>query len=231
MSPSRQTLSATVVSVDPLTHTVWSYRLQPEHWVSYHSGQYLQINPGNNDGFFSIANASEDASTYELHVRLPRDPQKQRQLQKELALNQRINICLPFGRCDISVLNHEKPILFIAAGTGFAPIRSIIQEYLARPKRPGFELYWSVHQEEDFYLLEEINHWQSTMPAFHFYPHLTQSAHRSLISEILARYGKDIIHFQIVMAGPFELRYMIRDALVQAGLSREDIFSDAFEFE
>lgn len=225
-----QKTMATVVSVKRLNPSVWQYILQPDQWVAYHAGQYLQIHGAEGDNFFSIANAPLGAQTYALHIRPPRDPHKQAVLQTQLALHQRVSVSLPFGHCDITHLQPQKPILFIAAGTGFAPIQAMIQYNLAEITPRKFELYWSVHTAEDFYLSETLQDWRQQISDFYYCAHVTQKARSSLISQVLSRHPNDIQDWQIVMAGPFDLMILIRDALVLAGVTPDAIFSDAFEF-
>ena len=225
-----QQVTATVVAVRRLNQTVWQYVLQPDRWVAYHAGQYLQIHGPEGDNFFSIANAPLGAQTYELHIRPPRDEHKQAVLHAQLALHQRVSISLPLGRCDITHLQPQKPIVFIAAGTGFAPIQAMIEHHLAEAQPRRFEVFWSVHTPEDFYLSEQLDDWQQQNPDLYYCAHVTQRDRSSLISQVLSRHPNDIQAWQMVMAGPFNLMFLLRDALVCAGVAPDAIFSDAFEF-
>lgn len=227
----QQEVIAHIVASRPLNETVWEYSLKPEHFVTYEAGQYLQLHFDDVAYFFSIANAPLGSQCYQLHIRHPRDQDKNQALMTHLAIEQQVSLSLPFGRCDLSQLHPEKPIIFLAAGTGFSPIRAMIEQLIAKQDPRRFELYWGVHIDNDFYDRETLEHWQHILSDFYYCPHVTQLTHASLISRALTRHLQDLQDWQIVMAGPFELMYTMRDALVIAGMARESLFSDAFEFE
>lgn len=226
-----QQVMASVIASRALNDSVWEYTLKPEHFVAYEAGQYVQLHFAEGDYFFSIANAPLGADYYQLHIRHPRDQDKNQALMAHLAVYQQVALSLPFGRCDLSQLDPVKPILFLAAGTGYAPIRAIIEQLIAQDDTRQFELYWGVHVAEDFYDMATIQRWQASLPELYFCAHVTHLSHDSLISKALQQHPQDLHNWQIVMAGPFELMYTIRDALLMVGMAREVLFSDAFEFE
>lgn len=219
-----QEVMATVLSVRALNDTVLQCILKPDHFIDYHAGQYLQMFREDGASFFSIANAPSGSGCYELHIRHHRE-------EETLCRDKRLRIALPYGHCDLSRLHPTKPILFLAAGTGFAPIRAMIEQLGAQQDARAVQLYWGVHTEDDFYDKTSIPHWSQHLVHFKYIPHVTQSTHASLISRTLHDHAKDLQDWQIVMAGPFDLMYAMRDALLMAHVERESMFSDAFEFE
>lgn len=219
---SQQT-QARIVAINRLNQTIWAYRLKPEHYIAYQAGQYLQIHAPDNTHYYSIANAPSSGQYYEVHIR-----QGNQQLWE---LHQSVNLTLPYGVCNLSHLHPQKPIIFLAAGTGFSPIRAMIEQLLSQSDSRRVELYWGVATAEDLYDENSVQHWQKNLPNFRYVPHIAQSHQPGLITRVLTEHPHDLSDWQIVMAGPFDLMYLMRKVLLQQGVMRQDLFSDAFEFE
>ena len=113
---------AHVESINPLTDSILQLILTPHDYIDYQAGQYLQIVSDNEPLSYSIANAPLGSHKYELHIRHSRDNPSNQWLLAEIKRTGSVTIQLPLGACDLSHLHPNKPILFIAGGTGFAPI-------------------------------------------------------------------------------------------------------------
>lgn len=217
-----QTIQGSIVSIARLNDTIWQYILNPSQFVPYQAGQYLQIHWPEGAQYYSIANAPELGKYYELHVR-HRSPTQIWTDRQELTLS------LPFGVCDLGHLHAQKPILFLAVGTGFAPIRAMITQLVAQSDPRHFELHWRVAIAEDLYDQSSLKAWQKQRPDYHFFPFITTSNQAKWIPSIVERYP-NIKDWQIVMAGPFELMYAMQKELLEVGQEKASILSDAFEF-
>ena len=55
----------------------------------------------------------------------------------------------PLG--DFTLREGEAPILFVAGATGFAPIKSIVEDAFARGITRPMRLYWGVRKRTDLY--------------------------------------------------------------------------------
>lgn len=217
-----QTVQAQIVSITRLNDTIWQYLLQPTEFVPYQAGQYLQIQRPEGEHYFSIANAPSPGQYYELHVR-------HRAPEQQWSLHSVVNVSLPYGVCDVSHLHPEKPIIFLAAGTGFAPIRAMIEQLLLQSDPRYLELHWQVTVASDWYDQQALRNWQDKKPNLHYFTHLSPVNSPNLMPVIIEKYPQ-LKNWQIVMAGPFELMFAMQKELLDHGLSKEVIFSDAFEF-
>lgn len=233
---SKQTL-ARLDSIAPLTDSIIQLILAPEEYIDYQAGQYLQILSGQEAFSYSIANAPLGSRKYELHIRHSRDNSNVQQLLADIKANGFVSIRLPLGQCDLYHLNPQKPILFIAGGTGFAPIKAMIEQLLVSDRSVAFELFWGARSQSDLYMDEKVLHWQKHVPHFHYFSQLSQENRATanltstLASNVLARHPHDINTWQIVISGPFDMVYKTRDELVAHGVPLEHLFSDAFEME
>ena len=65
-------------------------------------------------------------------------------------------------------------LLFIATGTGIAPIKSMIHHLLQTGSRRAIRLYWGLRHEEDLYYQEELALWSERYPHFQYVTTLSQ---------------------------------------------------------
>ncbi|KTC85041.1 NAD(P)H-flavin reductase [Legionella brunensis] len=222
---------AQVESVTPLTDSILQIILKPAKYMDYQPGQYLQVLSADGELSYSIANAPLGSHQYELHIRHSQDNPANQQLLAEIKQKGTVRIRVPQGGCHLNKLQMSKPILFIAGGTGFAPIKAMIEQLLATGDKRAFELFWGARSQSDLYMDEKVMQWQAHVEHFHYFSLLSNTSKETLASVILDHHSQDLQQWQIVIAGPFDMVYAIRDILVSHGVPREQLFSDAFAFE
>lgn len=228
---SNQCIKAQVEEISPLTDSVLKLMLAPEKYIDYQAGQYLQLICGEESFSYSIANAPLGSHKYELHIRhSPENPYNQ-SLLAEIKQFGTVTLRLPLGNCHINRLHAQKPILFIAAGTGFAPIKAMIEQLLIEGQSRRFELFWGARSQSDLYLDEKVKQWQMHVPQFKYHSFASQSSKETLGSLALSYHEDDLADWQVVISGPFDLVYNTRDLLLSQGALQENLFSDAFSFE
>ncbi|GGI84886.1 FAD-binding oxidoreductase [Legionella impletisoli] len=226
-----KTTSAKIERITPLTNSILQLILKPEQYIDYIAGQYLQIQLQKEVFSYSIANAPLGSHTYELHIRHSQDNPYSQSLLAEIKAKGSLQLTVPMGNCHIRNLDFEKPILFLAAGTGFAPIKAMIEHLLAQGSKLPFELFWGARSQSDLYMDERVHHWQTHVPQFQYFSHITSTSKETLASLAYKRHKHDIHDWQIVIAGPFDMVYSTRDFLMNHQINREIMFSDAFDFE
>ncbi|HBD7159084.1 NAD(P)H-flavin reductase [Legionella pneumophila serogroup 1] len=233
-------IQAQVEDISPLTDSIVRLVLMPDEYVDYQAGQYLQILFANdafsysiaNDAFsYSIANAPLGSHRYELHIRHSQDNDYHQSLLAHIKQYGSLRLRLPLGECSIDQLHPQKPILFIAGGTGFAPIKAMIEQLLADSDSRPFELFWGARSQSDLYMDEKVRSWRSHASHFQYFSLLSDKSEDTLASRVLARHANILRDWQIVISGPFDMVYSTRDTLVGYGISPTQMFSDAFSFE
>ena len=224
-------IKAHIESIVPLTDSILQLVLVPDEYVNYQAGQYLQILSDDEAFSYSIANAPLGSHKYELHLRHSKENAFAQKLLADIKQNGTITLSLPMGDCHLHQLHPEMPIGFIAAGTGFAPIKAMIEDLLAESDHRPFELYWSARSQSDLYMDEKVTQWQTHVRHFQYFSSLSESRKESLAATVLSRHERDLREWQFVLSGPFELVYQTRDFLISKGAPVENLFSDAFSFE
>ena len=227
MNPRRT--EALVESITPLTDSILQLILAPHDYIDYQAGQYLQILSENDALSYSIANAPLGSHKYELHIRHSRENSSNQGLLADIKRKGSVTIHLPLGTCDLSHLHRSRPIVFIAGGTGFAPIKAMIEQLLADGEPRAFELFWGARSESDLYMDDKVSYWQTHVRHFKYFSLLSNASQMTLASKVLARHKKDLNDWQIVISGPFDMVFDLREKFLAQGALPENLFSDAFE--
>ena len=229
MSPLKnKILEAQVESITPLTDSILQLILAPHDYIDYQAGQYLQILLDNDAFSYSIANAPLGSHKYELHIRHSHENPHNQRLLAQIKQKGSLSISLPLGTCHLNQLHADKPILFIAGGTGFAPIKAMMEQLLAEGEPRAFELFWGARSQSDLYMDEKVLQWEAHVHHFQYFSLLSEMNKVTLASKVIERHATDLNHWQIVISGPFDMAYNTRDELIAHGALAENLFSDAF---
>ena len=142
--------------------------------AKFRAGQYLRIKtPDGDERSFSMANAPQESDGVQLHIRnVPGGAFSERVLAS-LQLNDKLEIEVPFG--DFYIRDgDEAPYVLVATGTGFAPLKSIIDDMIHRRKRNEVRFYWGGRGRADLYMAEACESWARRCPWFTFIPVLSE---------------------------------------------------------
>ncbi len=221
--------------IHPLTDTVVQILMSPlKDRFNYLAGQYVEIITENGDHVpFSIANAPLGGHQLELHIRHTRDNPYSHYLLAEIKRTGKILIKGPFGHCIYQQIS-SRTTLLLAAGTGFAPIKAIIEQALMQggDTHPLY-LYWSARNASDLYLDAIPQHWAKSIKNFHYTPVLPSpcadanwQGQTGLVYDIIAAEHPDLSDYQVYAAGPPQLIQLAWQKFQTLGLKKEFIYSD-----
>ncbi|MCX7115652.1 MAG: NAD(P)H-flavin reductase [Gammaproteobacteria bacterium] len=222
-------MQAEISSIEPLTDTILRVILKPPHYVPYQAGQYLQILMATDALSYSIANAPLGAHCYELHVRHHPAHVIHQHVLQEMRAQGEVPIFLPLGNCHVGQLDVTRPTLLLGQGTGFAPLKAIIEQWLADGLMPPTVLCWMVRSAPDWYMDDLVQQWVERVPAFRYLPCLMDNADEAWVEKLLSFAEFDVSKVQVVLAGPFERMRSLRDVMISHGIGANQFFSDAFE--
>lgn len=127
---------------------------------SYRAGQAasVSVNPGEPVTPYSIASApSETAATGYIELLVKVDGSNRFGARvSSLEPGMPLLLSQPIGRFTLPDTAAAHPLLFIAGGTGIAPLRSMILESISRGRRSGMALVYSARTPEEFAYLDEL---------------------------------------------------------------------------
>jgi len=223
-----------VESLTRLNHDVMQMflKLPAKETFRFKAGQYIEFIMG--DGSrraFSMANAPLD-SMIELHLRLIEGGKFTSFVFNEMKEKSIHRIEGPIGQ--FYLRDSEKPIIFIAGGTGFAPIKSIIEDMIANKNKRKIYLYRGVRSEKDFYMNELVNDWIKKLEGLTYIPvvedGLSEDARSGYVHHAVLEDFKNLNDIQVYCCGaPGLVENAFKD-LTKSGLPDEQFFADAFTF-
>ncbi|SHK03893.1 CDP-4-dehydro-6-deoxyglucose reductase [Marinobacter antarcticus] len=228
---------ANVVDVRSINHDVYRVELQlpRRRELSFHAGQYLSVNlPDAEPCYFSIA-SSPSEQHIELHVQASPEWVSAQKVIDALTSGETVNLELPHGKACLAS-TPEKPLLLVAAGTGFAQMKSLVDYLRGTSFAQPVKLFWGVRRHEDMYLRSMARQWEEDWSVFTFQPVVGDDEdndwsghHDQLVRAVLAS-GMDWNNLEVHASGSPAMVYTLMDALVEAGLPSEAFFSDVLEY-
>lgn len=221
-------LMAEIIQAQPITQYILKVVLKPQHYVPYKAGQYLQILTAEEALSFSIANAPLGAHHYELHIKHNPENILHKKLMQEMRDIGELPIFLPLGNCHIDQLSVEKPLIMIAQGTGFAPIKSILEQWLADGRLPPTLFCWLSRTRSDCYMRQLVEKWDFEVENFRFLQLSLDLTDTNILNQILQHSGFDVNNVQYVLSGSIAKMLSLKHAGIALGMQAEQFFSDAF---
>lgn len=234
----RRVLDVRVTDKTRLAPDVMRLRLQPTgaplRWLP---GQYIDVLlEGGKRRAFSIASAPHEGPTLELHVRHVAGGGFTSRVFDTLRVEDSLRLEGPLGTF-VPREDSERPMLFVAGGAGFAPIKAIVEHFLHLGTRRAMHLYWGAHGVVDLYLRELPPRWAGAAHAFSWQPvlsdpHLAQASglRAGLVHEAVLQDHAGLSAFDVYMSGPPAMIDAGRRAFVDAGLPEERLYYDSFDY-
>lgn len=224
-----------IEDVAPDVRRLW-LRLPAGTRLAFLAGQYLDILlRGGRRRSFSLANAPHDDERLELHVRhLPGGA-----FSGHVFEGMREGALLRFeGPLGNFYLRDEspRPMIMVAGGTGFAPIKGIIEHALHTGVTRPVHLYRGARARQDLYLDALPQRWAAEHDHVHYTPVLSepqaaddwQGATGFVHEQVLADHP-DLSGFDVYMSGPPPMIEAAKRDFARAGLDPSRLFYDSFE--
>ncbi len=205
--------------------------------MQFLAGQYIDflIEEGKHRSF-SIANAPHDDEYIELHIRHITDGKFTTDVFANMKVKEMFRIEGPHGNFYIRE-NSKKPMIFMAGGTGFAPIKGMVEHALKTGMERPIHIYWGTRAMEDLYMDEVAKKFTKLNPLIRYTPVLSSpkaednwQGRTGLVHEAILEDYPDLSAHEVYAAGRPEMVYAAKDAFEAAGLTQENYISDAFEF-
>ena len=201
----------------------------------FRAGQYVEVITG--DGLrrsFSVANAPQDPGTVELHVRRVEGGRFTPQVFEQLKVGDALTIEGPKG--GFYLRKEVRPVVFLASGTGFAPIKSMLLYGMRHKLRGPATFYWGGRRRGDLYQLEMPQQWAAEYPGLRFVPVLSEpdanddwSGRRGLLHESVMADFPDLSGHDVYACGvPAMVHAARRDFVERCGLPADRFFADLF---
>lgn len=235
-------LTCLVEEVENLTPDVFRVTLQGRSEAVNHApGQYLELKLDEDTWVpFSIANAPRGDGSIELHIQHWPERRNSSRLRELLHGAGRLTLRMPSGQCVLDPYS-TRPLLLVAAGTGFAQMKAIVEAALSDDPERRISLWWAVRERRDFYLEQLPREWAARYPGLHFHA-VSESApeealegegvsgHLGRIDTALASTLGYIADHDVYLSGSPSMVYACIDVLASLELQASRVFSDVFAY-
>ena len=227
-----------VMALERMSHDVMAIKLQlpANDAFVYHAGQYVEfiLRDGARRSY-SMANAPHNGPTVELHIRhMPGGKftdhvfgvMKEKEIQR---------IEGPFGSFYLRE-NSDKPMVLLASGTGFAPIKALLEHMQFQGITRAATLYWGGRRPEDLYMDAWVQARLLDMPNLTYVPVISNATpedawtgrtgfvHRAVLEDL-----PDLSGYQVYACGaPIVIDAARKDYSELAGLPEEEFYADSF---
>ncbi len=207
----------------------------------YHAGQYIEfLLPGGLRRSYSMANAPHALAAghvLELHIRHMPGGTFTDQVFGSMKERDILRIEGPYGSFYLRE-NSAKPIILLASGTGFAPIKALLEHMKFKGITRSTTLYWGGRRPSDLYM----NNWLTTqlavMPHLRFVPVVSDAlpedswtGRTGFVHQAVLQDTPDLSGYQVYACGaPIVVESAQHDYL-QAGLPLDEFYADAFTSE
>ena len=204
--------------------------------LQFLAGQYIDIllKEGKRRSF-SLANAPHDDQFLQLHVRKSPGGAFSNYVFEQMKERAILRFEGPLGTFYLRE-DSDKPMVFVAGGTGFAPIKAQLEHLFRHEDDRPKVLYWGARSRKDLYLPELPVQWQREHPEFSFVPVLSDplpedawQGRTGLVHQAVLDDFADLSGYQVYACGAPAMTDIAKQTFVeQRGLPEDEFYCDAF---
>ncbi|MDB5812018.1 MAG: CDP-6-deoxy-delta-3,4-glucoseen reductase [Betaproteobacteria bacterium] len=210
-------------------------KLPASERLQFLAGQYVDIlmKDGSRRSL-SMANAPHDDDFLQLHLRNYGGPFS-RHVFNTMKVRDILRFEGPLGTFFLRD-DSEKPILLLASGTGFAPIKALVEHALHLKSRRPMVMYWGARVRADLYMNDLPEAWAKSHPDFKYVPVLSEplatdnwTGRTGLVHHAVMHDIPDLSSYQVYACGaPVMVESAHRDFTTRCKLPEDEFYSDAF---
>lgn len=217
-------------------------KLASSEHLQFKAGQYIEflLKDGQRRAF-SLANAPHIDQLLELHVRKVPGGQFTEFVFNEMQEKAIMRIEAPLGQFYVRE-ETDKPIIMVAGGTGFAPIKGMIEYMLHENIKRDIKLYWGARTKADMYMAELASGWALEHDHITFIPVLsdpqpsdgwtgrTGLVHQAVLDDLPQLQQAAFTDHEVYCCGAPAMVEIAQSSFVAAGLPVEAFFADVFSY-
>ncbi len=218
-----------------------SLKLPANQRLQFLAGQYIDIllKDGKRRSF-SLANAPHDDEVLQLHARNYPGGVFAEHVFTQMKVKDILRFEGPLGSFFLRDAPVDVPVIFLASGTGFAPIKSILEHIFyqeaGKDQKRNIILYWGVRTRADLYLTGLAEQWQQQHANFTYIPVLSDAlpednwkGRTGFVHEAVLQDFSTLENHQVYACGaPVMVKAAYQDFTTLRNLPRDGFFSDVF---
>ena len=209
----------------------------------YYAGQYIEfILKDGRRRSFSMATAPDGTAPVELHVRhLPGGVFTDHVFgagATQMKVREILRVEGPLGSFFLRD-ESDKPIVFLASGTGFAPIKAMMEHIIAAGITRPVTLYWGGRRPGDLYMHALARQWEETLPFFTYVPVVSNAlpednwtGRTGFVHKAVMQDYPDLSGHQVYACGaPIVVNSARSEYVGLCGLPEDEFYADSFTSE
>lgn len=225
----------------PMTHDIVELRIElldpPQ--IKFVAGQYMQLESKPYKGqesvmrAYSISSSPSDSGHAEFMIRKVPNGICTTWVFDHLKEGDDVGLSGPYG--EFHLRPTDAPILFIAGGSGMAPIWSMLKNMKEEGNTREALYFFGAQTQRDLFLVDELRKMEKDLPNFRFIPALSNEPEESgwsgdtgLITEVVARHVPDALRHEAYLCGSPGMIGACVKVLTQSGLQEEKVYFDKF---
>lgn len=215
-------------------------RLDEPAAIDFVAGQYVQLetpaygdNPDPVYRAYSMASPPSTRDAVDLVIRLVPEGICTTWVHTMLKQGNEVFFNGPYG--DFSLRDTDADIVFVAGGSGLAPIRSMLMDMAEKKSKRNAAFYFGARAQRDLYYVDEMRQIEQTLPSFQFVPALSEPTGDSrwegetgLITEVLSRREDSLAEKEGYLCGSPGMIDACVKVMAEKGLGPDRVFYDKF---
>jgi len=229
--------------ITDLTHDIKQFRfelLEPET-MDFIPGQYVQLltpiyGKRNEEVYraYSISSDPADKNSIELIIRLVPDGICTTYCFEYLKVGDEVKINGPYG--DFRLSDTDAPIVFVAGGSGMAPIKSILHKMNNTGNQRKATYYFGANTPEELFLLDSMKNFEGLLRNFRFVPVVVSPDEKSnwdgetgFVTQAVESGLKNAVECEGYLCGSPGMIDASIKVLKNLGMTEDKIYYDKFE--
>ncbi len=226
MSNTKATHVMKVVHVNTLAPQIIQLLMKPEHPISYTAGDYVML------GFdteelkpFSIASAPREDGLIECHIRKQPDSEW---MERLFSIETGSTLVMQGPKQQMSLQPAHELMIFVAGGTGFAPMKAILEESLRQKITVPIHFYWGARNPNDLYMHDWMIELSQKHPHIEYIPVISDETgdwqgDTGLVHKKMLEQHPHLKHATVYMCGPWDMTQTAKQEFIEAGANPDKI--------
>jgi len=217
-----------------------TFKLTEPAEIDFQAGQYVQLEvppyakiKQKTIRAYSISSKPEDKNTVQLIIRLVSEGICTTWVHRFLKVGDEVTFTGPFG--DFYIRDTQADMIFIAGGSGKAPIKSMLEHLQVVGTRRKMTYFFGARSEQDLYLTEQFQAYEQVYEDYKYYPVLSRCEEGSkwcgrtgYIIPYIKEVIRDAQNTEAYMCGSPGMLDACQKELLALGVPRDKIYFDSF---
>ncbi len=225
---SKWVSKAEIAEITPLSGSIYKILLETERRIEWRAGQFISIrNPEGDVRSYSITSLPEDYFI-EIHMRHYPGGKVSDWLITHAGPRGAIEFNGPVGTCYYSRDVEDKPLVFVATGTGGGALLGVARDALKQGHKKNIKFYHGSATESGLYLREGLAQLEADHPNFKSFSVASQEGEKTRATDLMLVQNPDLSAAAVFLCGNPDAVEAGRVGALRNGVSLDNIYADPF---